>query len=101
MSQPALDLVAIVTAQQDQIDELAAAVRAQQDTLDRLIAAVEALQGRSESPDVVIAGAARTFLSITAGQLTPEKALATGGIQTEGDPEARARCLKMLARGAS
>lgn len=45
-TQPALDLVAIVTAQQDQIDELADVARTQQDTIDRLIAAVEALQAR-------------------------------------------------------
>ena len=43
---PALDLVATVTAQQDQIDELADTARAQQETIDRLIAAVEALQAR-------------------------------------------------------
>jgi hypothetical protein len=45
-NQPALDLVAIVTAQQDQIDELADTARIQQETIDRLIAAVEALQAR-------------------------------------------------------
>ncbi len=45
-NQPALDLVAIVTAQQDQIDELAETARIQQETIDRLIAAVEALQAR-------------------------------------------------------
>jgi DNA-binding HxlR family transcriptional regulator len=58
--------------------------------------AIRAGQGQAESPDLVIVGAAHTFLSITAGQLTPENALASGGIQIHGDGEAQARCLEML-----
>lgn len=58
--------------------------------------AVEARQGPAESPDVVVIGASKTFLSLCAGQLTPEDALESGEIRTEADPDPEARCLKML-----
>lgn len=41
-----LDVIAVITAQQDQIDELADVVRLHQETIDQLTAAVAALQAR-------------------------------------------------------
>ncbi len=60
--------------------------------------AVEARQGPAEEPDVVVVGGTGTFLELAAGRLGCEEALASGGIQIEGDPEdrARTRCLEVL-----
>ena len=65
--------------------------------------AAEARQASAEAPDVVITGAAGTFLSLTAGRLAPEAALESGEIQVEGDrnDEARARCLRMLGSASA
>ena len=62
---------------------------------------VEARQGAADAPDVVIVGAAGTFLALTAGRLVPEAALESGEIRIEGDGDVRARCLEMLGSAST
>lgn len=57
---------------------------------------VEARQGAADAPDVVASGGAGDFLALTAGRLSPEGALGSGRVRVEGEPEAVARCVRML-----
>jgi DNA-binding HxlR family transcriptional regulator/putative sterol carrier protein len=58
--------------------------------------AVEARQGSAEAPDVTVYGETHTFLALASGRLEADKALESGEIQLHGNPNAHARCLKML-----
>jgi len=56
----------------------------------------EVRQGSAADPDLVVRSDTQTFLAVAAGRIEPTEAVASGAIGTEGDREARERCMKML-----
>jgi DNA-binding HxlR family transcriptional regulator len=49
--------------------------------------AAEARQGPASDPDLVVSGDARTLLAVASGRLSPEEAVRSGVLRTEGDRE--------------
>jgi len=48
---------------------------------------VEARQGSAPDPDLVVTGDAESFLAVTSGRLSPEEAVQSGALRTEGERE--------------
>jgi DNA-binding HxlR family transcriptional regulator/putative sterol carrier protein len=56
----------------------------------------EVRQGSAADPDLVVRSDTQTFLAVAAGRIEPTEAVRAGAIGTEGDRDARERCMKML-----
>jgi putative sterol carrier protein len=48
---------------------------------------VEASQGPAPDPDLVVVGDAESFLAVASGRLSPEEAVQSGALRTEGERE--------------
>jgi putative sterol carrier protein len=61
----------------------------------------EVRQGSAADPDLVVRSDTQTFLAVAARRIEPTEAVASGAIGTEGDRDARERCMKMLGARSS
>jgi len=48
---------------------------------------VEASEGPAPDPDLVVVGEAESFLAVASGRLSPEEAVRSGALRTEGERE--------------
>lgn len=58
---------------------------------------LEARQGEAHDPDLVVRVDLETLLALLGRQLSPDEALASGGVEIEGDRSVLTRCIETLA----